>query len=84
MIVSEKIRSSVLNLLNDTNVSEVNTQCEPSVQKSALEFIYGDDVPDVMTLTTQFQNYLAEPQLKYDLNPFDWWKFREGIQQLEY
>jgi hypothetical protein len=26
---------------------------------------------------TEFQNYLAEPQLKFDLNPFDWWKSRE-------
>jgi hypothetical protein len=26
---------------------------------------------------TEFQNNLAEPQLKFDLNPLDWWKSKE-------
>ncbi|KAL4132406.1 hypothetical protein QTP88_009560 [Uroleucon formosanum] len=76
----ENIRSSVINLLNniETDAHNVNTRCEPSLQQSALEFLYGDDVTEVNNLTTEFQNYLAEPQLKFHLNPFDWWKSREN------
>lgn len=77
IVARENIRSSVMDLLNSTNVHNVNTRREPSLQKSALEFLYGDDVTEVNDLTTEFQNYLAEPQLKFDLNPFDWWKSRE-------
>lgn len=73
----ESIRSSVIDLLNDTNIHRVNTQRESSLQKSALEFLYGNDFPELSDLTTEFQNYLAEPQLKFDLNPYDWWKSRE-------
>ncbi|KAE9522908.1 hypothetical protein AGLY_016719, partial [Aphis glycines] len=77
IVARENIRSSVMGLLNSTYVHNVNTRREPSLQKSALEFLYGDDVTEVNDLTTEFQNYLAEPQLKFDLNPFDWWKSRE-------
>jgi len=79
IIARESIRSSVINLLNNTEIDahNVNTRRQPSLHKSALEFIYGDDVTEVNDLTTEFQNYLAEPQLKFDLNPFDWWKSRE-------
>ncbi|XP_050064486.1 E3 SUMO-protein ligase ZBED1-like [Aphis gossypii] len=77
IVARENIRSSVMDLLNSTNVHNVNTRREPSLQKSALEFLYGDDVTEVNDLTTEFQNYLAEPQLKFDLNSFDWWKSRE-------
>ncbi|CAI6371612.1 unnamed protein product [Macrosiphum euphorbiae] len=78
IIARESIRSSVISLLNntETDAHNVNTRREPSLQKSALEFLYGDDVTEVNDLTTEFQNYLAEPQLKFDLNPFDWWKSR--------
>lgn len=76
----ESIRSFVIDLLNNTNVHNVNivnTQRELSHQKSALQFLYGDDISETNDLMTEFQNYLAEPQLKFDLNPFDWWKSRE-------
>ncbi|XP_025198891.1 zinc finger BED domain-containing protein 1-like [Melanaphis sacchari] len=79
IIARKSIRSSVINLLNNTEIDahNVNTRRQPSLHKSALEFIFGDDVTEVNDLTTEFQNYLAEPQLKFDLNPFDWWKSRE-------
>lgn len=73
----ESIRSAVVDLLNDANVHHVNTQRESSVQKSALEFLYGDDYPELNDSPTEFQNYLTEPQLRFDLNPYDWWKSRE-------
>lgn len=80
IIALESIRSSIIDLLNDTNVHNVNivnTQRELSLQKSGLQFLYGDDISEANDLMTEFQNYLAEPQLKFDLNPFDWWKSRE-------
>lgn len=80
IIARESIRSSVIDLLNNTNVHNiniVNTQRELSLQTSVLQFLYGDDVSEVNDLMTEFQNYLAEPQLKFDLNPFDWCKSRE-------
>jgi len=77
IIARESIRSSVIDLLNNTNVRQLITRREPSLQKSALDFLYGDYVPEVNDLMTEFQNYLAEPQLNFDLNPFDWWKSSE-------
>jgi len=80
IIARESIRSSVIDLLNNTNVHNVNiveTQRELSLHKSALQFLYGDDSSEANDLMTEFQNYLAEPQLKFDLNPFDWWQSRQ-------
>lgn len=76
IIARESIRSTVIDLLNNTNVHNVNiveTQRELSLQISALQFLYGDDSSEANDLMMEFQNYLAEPQLKFDLNPFDWW-----------
>lgn len=77
IIARESIRSSAIDLLNNTDVHNRNTRRESSVQKNALEFLYGDDITEINDLTTEFQYYLAEPELKFDLNPFDWWKSRE-------
>jgi hypothetical protein len=45
-------------------------------KKSALEFLYDQEVNDTSDLTIQFESYLAEPQLRFDLDPFEWWKTR--------
>lgn len=47
----------------------INTRYELSVYKSKLDFLDGDDVTEVNDLTTGFQNYLSELQLKFNLNP---------------
>lgn len=46
-------------------------------KKGALEFLYGDEVHEVNDVSTQFQCYHAEPQLRYDFDPFEWWKSHE-------
>lgn len=46
-------------------------------KKGELEFLYGDEVRDVNDVQTKFQCYLAELQLRYDFDPFKWWKSHE-------
>ncbi|CAI6377512.1 unnamed protein product [Macrosiphum euphorbiae] len=41
-----------------------------------MEFLYGDEMIDMNDPKTQFQGYLAEPQLRFDLDPFEWWNTR--------
>lgn len=38
--------------------------------------MYGNIITDNNDISIQFQNYIAEPQLRFDLNAFEWWKFR--------
>lgn len=40
-----------------------------------LIFLYGDEVNhNTADSTIQFQNYLAEPQLRFDFDSLEWWK----------
>lgn len=58
IIARESIRSSVIDLLNNTNVHNVNiveTQRELSLHKSALQFLYGDDSSEANDLMTDFK-----------------------------
>ena len=41
-----------------------------------MEFLYGDEMIDMNDPKTQLQGYLAEPQLRFDLDPFEWWNTR--------
>jgi len=77
--VRENIRCKVQNLMVETNTSENRVDNEVPIQKKkgALEFLYGDEVHEVNDVSTQFQCYLAEPQLRYDFDPFEWWKSNE-------
>ncbi|XP_025204441.1 zinc finger BED domain-containing protein 1-like [Melanaphis sacchari] len=77
--VRENIRCKVQNLLVETNTSENRVDNEVPIQKKkgALEYLYGDEVHEVNDVSTQFQCYLAEPQLRYDFDPFEWWKSHE-------
>ncbi|XP_050521556.1 E3 SUMO-protein ligase ZBED1-like [Daktulosphaira vitifoliae] len=77
----EKIRKAVKSLLEKFNSSmqniEFNMEQNPLAQSSDLQFLYGNTIIKNDNLTTQFQIYTAEPQLRFDLNPYEWWKSRE-------
>lgn len=45
---------------------------------SDLKFLYGNIITDNNGISIQFQNYMAEPQLRFDLNAFEWWKLKEN------
>lgn len=77
--VRENIRSKVQHFLVEINTSENTVDIEVRTQKKkgALEFLYGDEVRDVNDVSTQFQCYLAEPKLRYDFDPFEWWRSHE-------
>jgi hypothetical protein len=77
--IRENIRSKVQNVLVEMNISENRVDIEVGIQKKkgALAFLYGDEVRDVNDVSMQFQCYLAEPQLRYDFDPFEWWKSHE-------
>jgi len=74
----EEIRKVVKNLLERFRTQNTNLKQEPSVQRSDLEFLYGNIIIDNNDISIQFQNYIAEPQLRFDLNSFEWWKLREN------
>lgn len=72
----ERIRDTVKNMLESTSSQKRNEEQNRSSKKSALEFLYDEEVNDISDVTIQFQSYLAESQLKFDLDPFEWWKTR--------
>ena len=71
-----EIRDNVKYMLESTFPQKINEEQNKSSKKSALEFLYDDEVNDTSDLTIQFESYLAEPQLRFDLDPFEWWKTR--------
>ncbi|XP_050420274.1 E3 SUMO-protein ligase ZBED1-like [Adelges cooleyi] len=76
----ETIRSKVKELVEAEIVSTKDNaeQEKENVQKTnALAFIYQKDNRSIKDAPTQFAGYLSEPQLQFDLNPFEWWKARE-------
>ncbi|XP_060859967.1 E3 SUMO-protein ligase ZBED1-like [Metopolophium dirhodum] len=77
--VRENIRSKVKNLLVEMNTPDNREETNVCVQKNkgALEFLYGEEVRDINDASTQYHYYLAEPQLRYDFDPFEWWKSHE-------
>jgi len=77
--VRENIRSTVKNLLIEINTPENRVEIDERVQKNkgALEFLYGDEVREINDASTQYHYYQTEPQLRYDFDPFEWWKLHE-------
>ena len=71
--VRQLIRTEVQRLLQEAPVPTVNKK--KSRGKSALQFLY-DEVTDNNDINIQFETYMAEPQLRFDLDPFDCWKAR--------
>jgi hypothetical protein len=45
--------------------------------KTALEFLYKQPAHRQSDEKSQFEGYLAEPQLRFDMDPYEWWKSRE-------
>lgn len=74
----ENIRKVVKDLLKRFRTHSINLKQEQPVQRSDLEFLYGTIITDNNDIIIQFQNYIAEPQLRFDLNSFEWWKCREN------
>jgi len=81
----KKIRSNVLQLIESiAPVITTPNDIEQSVLKmnNVLAFIYKDHTNSTNDASTQFTRYLSEPQLRFDLNLFEWWRTREeNIQQ---
>lgn len=76
--VREQVRAGVKLLIEMT--AQTNETCEVHEDPhtiSALAFLYQEEARGPLDASTQFSGYLAEPQLRFDLNPFEWWKMRE-------
>lgn len=70
-----EIRSRVKNMLQ--GVAPVENTCSKVTKKnSALEFLYQQEVSN-NDIDTQWQRYLSEPQLRFDLDLFEWWNIRK-------
>lgn len=41
-----------------------------------MEFLYGGEIIDLNDPKLQLQGYLAELQLRFDLDLFEWWNIR--------
>ena len=68
----DDIRKELQNIL-ETNYPQVSvTEHTKNSHTSAMEFLYGDEMIDMNDPKTQLQGYLAEPQLRFDLDPFEW------------
>lgn len=78
IVIREKNRMAVKNLLQTFNTQDINLEQNPPARSSDLEFLYGNIITNNDNLTTQFQIYAAEPPLRFDLNPYEWWKSREN------
>lgn len=76
---AEEIRFVVKNMADTNYGTTPRWREEPPkpAELSALEFLYGTSATDMNDVTEQFQTYVAEPPLRYDLNPYEWWKSRE-------
>lgn len=46
-------------------------------KKTALEFLYKKHDNSTSNIKNQWEAYFAEPQLKFDLDPYEWWKFKK-------
>lgn len=58
-------------------VAPVENTCSKVTKKnSALEFLYQQEVSN-NDIDTQWQRYLSEPQLRFDLDLFEWWNIRK-------
>ncbi|XP_025416574.1 zinc finger BED domain-containing protein 1-like [Sipha flava] len=60
--------------LNDKVLNNLGDQ--QKCHSNALEYIYKTEFNDDDDLTKQFENYIAEPQLRFTLDPKEWWKTR--------
>lgn len=75
--VREEIRNHVKNVLNNIVVHQQQPQQHTSIGNSDLKFLYCHDSLPENEISDQFQGYLAETQLRFDFDPFEWWKTRE-------
>ncbi|CAI6357053.1 unnamed protein product [Macrosiphum euphorbiae] len=76
----EKIRSHVLQLIESVAPTITNpndTEENDLKMNNVLAFIYKDHTNSTNDAFTQFTGYLSEPQLRFDLNPLEWWRTRE-------
>lgn len=78
----EEIRSRVKEILSMSDTINMNDKTlnnlgdQQKFHSNALEYIYGTEFNDDDDLTKQFENYIAEPQLRFTLDPKEWWKTR--------
>ncbi|KAL4107281.1 hypothetical protein QTP88_017652 [Uroleucon formosanum] len=76
----EIIRSHVLQLIESvapTIKNPSDTEESDLKMSNVLSFIYKDHTNSTNDASTQFTEYLSEPQLRFDLNPLEWWRTRE-------
>ena len=76
------IRSHIKNLIENTELTaqgDQETMVNSEKTSSALEFVYnlGSVQIEFCDVLTEFENYLAEPQLKFYLSPCECWKTQE-------
>ena len=75
----KKVEEHVRNLLDAESINITsNAENNPKKPKSktALEFLFDQPLHSLNDVESQFQAYLAEPQLRFDLDHLQWWKTR--------
>lgn len=67
--MKETICTEVKRSLQDWDIANAAKANE----KSALELLY-NEITDNIDVYIPIETYMTEPQLRFDLNPFEWWK----------
>jgi len=61
-------------------LNDNSTQTDQSAIKKivgGLQFLFSHEENNTNKASVQYQNYLGEPQLRYNLCPFEWWNSHE-------
>jgi len=75
----QKIEDHIRSLLDTEPInttSNAEDDPEKTASQTALEFLFYQPVNCLNDTESQLQAYLAEPQLRFDLNHLEWWKTR--------
>lgn len=77
LVCSRDVVRSKIKIILETTFPEMdNIEEQENYQQSALEYLYGEENDGLTNIIVQFQNYLAEPQIRFTLNPLEQWKTR--------
>ncbi|VVC30178.1 Ribonuclease H-like domain,HAT, C-terminal dimerisation domain [Cinara cedri] len=73
----ESIRKEMKSILETNYPLQVSVTEHPkNAHTNAMALLYGDEMIDMDDPKVKLQGYLAEPQLRFDLDPFEWWGTR--------
>ncbi|XP_076301940.1 E3 SUMO-protein ligase ZBED1-like [Lasioglossum baleicum] len=69
-----KIRNKIKNILDSFPNETTNRNVDNNLQQTALQFLYNDEIFDMSNINSEYEKYIVEPQIRFDLCiPKDWY-----------